>query len=161
MNQIGEFSGILPNKACKGTRCNELSDHLWIVSLYNERLQNRLNKSNPSERNYVEVICETERLDTTAGHCQLVLVDWIKNHPRGWGVRVECICQWASNNGGGSRHQCRPRRRTHRPTYARRPQKHYQTSSALDDSGLSIAHTYVNDGSNYMLYPPSKKARKS
>ena len=122
----------------------------------------------------------------------------------------------------GSRHQCRQRRRNHRPPYARRPQKHYpshfgwlrirfrlwkrssrptlptatlmsryflpfyyslslfekpkkrkQTSffffsilensralremeeidprafnNGAEDSGLSIAHTYVNDGSN-------------
>ena len=89
----------------------ELSDNLWIFSLSNNELQNQLNGSNPSELNYVEVICEME--------------DWVKNHPRRWGVGVECICQWASNNGGGSRHQCRQRRRNHRPTYARRPQKHY------------------------------------
>ena len=70
----------------------ELSDNLWIFSLSNNELQNQLNGSNPSELNYVEVICEME--------------DWVKNHPRRWGVGVECICQWASNNGGGSRHQC-------------------------------------------------------
>ena len=36
--------------------------------------------------------------------------------------------------------------------------------NGAEDSGLSITHTghsYVNDGSNFMLYPPSKKARKS
>ena len=105
----------------------ELSNHLWIVSLSKERLQNQLNDSNPSERNYVEVICEMERLgerwDATTGRFKRVAVDWIKNHPRGWGVGVECICHWASNNG--SRHQCRQRRRNHRPPNARRPQKHF------------------------------------
>ena len=70
----------------------KLSDNLWIFSLSNNELQNQLNGSNPSELNYVEVICEME--------------DWVKNHPTRWGVGVECICQWASNNGGGSRHQC-------------------------------------------------------
>ena len=127
------------------TRTDEFSDHLWIFSLSNKKLQDQLNKSNPSEQNYVEVTCEMK--------------DWVKNRPRRWGVRVECICcsqksdvfqlpspsathscgsssipllptsscgtdmdQWAFNNGGDSRH--RPRR-NHRPLYARRPQKHY------------------------------------
>ena len=34
-------------------------------------------------------------------------------------------------------------------------------NSGADDSGLPIAHTYVNNGSNSKLYPSSKKARKS
>ena len=29
-----------------------------------------------------------------------------------------------------------------------------------EDSGLSMAHTFVNDGSNSKLYPPSKKTKK-
>ena len=62
----------------------ELSDNLWIFSLSNNELQNQLNGSNPSELNYVEVICEME--------------DWVKNHPTRWGVGVECICQLATNN---------------------------------------------------------------
>ena len=108
---------------------DRFSDNLSIVSFSNTRLQNQLNKSKPSERNFVEVTCEAkycaERLDTTTGLRQWVVEDWIKNNPIGWGVRVECICQWASNNGGDSRHQCRQRRRNHRLPYARRPQKHY------------------------------------
>ncbi|XP_065619499.1 uncharacterized protein LOC136063273 [Quercus suber] len=117
------------------TPTDEFSDHLWIFSLSNNELQNRLNKSNPSEQNYVEVTCKMK--------------DWVKNHPRRWGVRVECICccsqksdvfqlpspsathscgsssvpslptsscgtdmdQWAFNNGRDSRH--RPRRNHH------------------------------------------------
>ena len=74
---------------------DELSDHLWIVSIPNKRFQNQLNNSNPSERNYVEVICETPHYN---GEQQRVVVDWIKNNPRGWGVGVECICQRATNN---------------------------------------------------------------
>ena len=81
---------------------DELSDHLWIVSLPNKRFQNQLNNSNPSERNYVEVICETTRSDMSFNggilRDQWVAVDWIKNHPRGWGVGVECICQRDTNN---------------------------------------------------------------
>uniref|UniRef100_A0A7N2M983 TMV resistance protein N n=2 Tax=Quercus lobata TaxID=97700 RepID=A0A7N2M983_QUELO len=207
------------------TPTSEFSDHLWIFSLSNNKMQNRLNKSNPSEQNYVEVTCEME--------------DWVKNRPRRWGVRVECICcsqksnvfqlpspsarhscgsssvpllptsscgtdmdQWAFNNGGDSRHQ--PRRNHRPPPYARRPQKHYlshfgwlriryrlwkrssrptriQTttlqSRALireleeidprsfnngeEDSGLSMAHTFVDDCSNSKLCPPSKWTRKS
>ena len=116
------FSVCLSINGCRkehlfSTDVDELSDHLWIVSLTNKRLQDQLNKSNPSEQNYVEVICETKHLDER----------WIglKTNPRGWGIGVECICHRASNSGGGSRHQCRQRRRNHRPTYARRPQKHY------------------------------------
>ena len=121
---------------------DELSDDLWIFSLSNYELQKRLNESNPSELNYVEVICEIKD--------RLVVMDWVKNHPRRWGVRVECICcsqksdvlhlpspsarhnccgsgmdQWAVNNGGDSGHLCGRQRRNHRPTYARRRQKHY------------------------------------
>ena len=83
------------------TPAYELSDHLWIVSFSNERLQNQLNKSKPSERNYVQVICERWRWDEDPrGWNKCVEMDWIKNHPSGgWGVGVECICQWASNNG--------------------------------------------------------------
>ncbi|XP_030932401.1 TMV resistance protein N-like isoform X2 [Quercus lobata] len=121
----------------------ELSDHLWIFSLSNYELQKRLNESNPSELNYVEVICEIKGMGS-------VVMDWVKNHPRRWGVHVECICcsqksdvfhlpspsarhnccgsdmdQWAVNNGGDSGHLCGRQRRNHRPTYARRRQKHY------------------------------------
>ena len=60
------------------TPTQEFSDNLWIFSLSNNEMQNRLNKSNPSEQNYFEVTCKTE--------------DWVKNPPRRWGVRVECIC---------------------------------------------------------------------
>ena len=67
------------------TSADRLSDHLWISSLSNKRLQNQLNKSNPSELNYVEVICGTKRLNTTNGRVQWVVMDWVKNHPRGWG----------------------------------------------------------------------------
>ncbi|KAF3975336.1 hypothetical protein CMV_001405 [Castanea mollissima] len=121
---------------------DELSDDLWIFSLSNYKLQKQLNESNPSEQNYVEIICEIKD--------GLVVMDWVKNHPRRWGVCVECICcsqksdvfhlpipnarhnccgsdmdQWAVNNGGDSGHLCGRRRRNHRPTYARRRQKHY------------------------------------
>ncbi|XP_065638053.1 disease resistance protein RUN1-like isoform X2 [Quercus suber] len=211
LKYLGESSCFvyLSINGCKRERLfichlDELSDHLWIASLPNKRLQNQLNESNPSERNYVEVICEMRCLDTTTGLIQRVVVDWIKNHPRGWGVRVECICQWASNNGGCYRHQCRLRIKNHRLPYARRPQIDYlsyfgwlriqlplweqssrpnrktatlMTSSralrameeidsrasniGAEDSRLAIAHTYVNDGSNSVSYPPSKKARKS
>ena len=223
------------------TNKDELSDHLWIVSFSSERLQNQLNKSNPSKRNFVEVICEAEyfaeRLDTTTSLRQWVVVDWIKNNPRGWGVRVECICQWFYNNGGGSRHQCEEEtvdqpmpdvpKNTNYPTLDGfesdsdfgngalvQPEFQHQRSclgtffffiihslclenqrkgnkqvlyvfcffffwetqgpltemeeidpkafnNGEEDSGLSITHTYVNDGSHSMLYPPSKKARKS
>ncbi|KAF3959007.1 hypothetical protein CMV_016138 [Castanea mollissima] len=187
----------------------EFSDHLWIFSLSNKKLQDQLNKSNPFEQNYVEVTCEMK--------------DWVKNHPRRWGVRVECICcsqksdviqlpspsathscgsssvpllptsscgtdmdQWAFKNGGDSRHW--PRRNHRPPPYARRPQKHYLShfgwlrirfrlwkrssrptriptatlkcralireleeidprsfNNGEEDSGLSMAHTFVND----------------
>ncbi|KAF3946508.1 hypothetical protein CMV_027232 [Castanea mollissima] len=183
------------------TTTDQLSDHLWIVSFSNKRLQNRLNKSNPSERNYVEVICEMGYpgpLDTTTGQVPWVAVDWIKNYPRGWGVGVECICQWASNNGGGSRHQCEeetihqpmpdvPKNATW-PGFESdsnsgngalvQPEFQLQRScpgpltemeeidprafnNGAEDSGLSIAHTYVNEGSDSKLYPPSKKAGTS
>ena len=81
------------------THAYELSDHLWICSLSNERLQNQLNKSNPTERNCVKVICERWHWDLRSGAFRFVVEDWIKNHPSGWGVGVECICPWASNNG--------------------------------------------------------------
>ncbi|XP_050246757.1 disease resistance protein RUN1-like isoform X4 [Quercus robur] len=87
----------------------ELSDHLWIVSFSNERLQNQLNKSKPSERNFVKVICESWRWDERwdgrwdegSDGFGFVVEDWtwFINHPSRWGVGVECICQWASNNG--------------------------------------------------------------
>ena len=132
------------------TSLYEFSDHLWIFSISNSELQNRLNRSNPSELNYVEVICKMNE--------KWFVMDWIKSHPRRWGVRVECICcsqksdvfhlpspscgsssipllptsscgsdmERAFNNGGDSRHRYRRRRRNHRsPPYARRPQKHY------------------------------------
>ena len=57
---------------------DEFSDHLLIFSLSNKKLQIQLNKSKPSELNYVELTCEIE--------------DWVKNHPKRWEVRVECIC---------------------------------------------------------------------
>ena len=77
------FSVCLSINGCRkehlfSTDVDELSDHLWIVSLTNKRLQDQLNKSNPSELNYVEVICEMK--------------DRVNNHPKRWGVRVECIC---------------------------------------------------------------------
>ena len=39
----------------------EFFDHLWIFSLYNKKLQNQLNKSKPSELNYVELTCKMEK----------------------------------------------------------------------------------------------------
>ena len=32
-------------------------------------------------------------------------------------------------------------------------------NNGAEDSGLSIAHTYVNDGSNSKLYPPANLDR--
>ncbi|XP_030928736.1 TMV resistance protein N-like isoform X2 [Quercus lobata] len=147
------------------TDADELSDHLWIVSLSNKRLQDQLNKSSPSERNYVEVICEMKRLDTTTGWPQYVVVDWIKNHPRGWGVDVKCICHYC-------RHQCKEEtidqpmpdvpKNTTCPTSKMEEidPTPRAVNNGAEDSELST-HAYINDGFNSMLYPPSKKARKS
>ena len=43
------------------THLYEFSDHLWIFSLSNKKLQNQLNKSKPSELNYVELTCKMEK----------------------------------------------------------------------------------------------------
>ena len=94
------------------TNTDELSDNLWIVSFPDKRLQDQLNKSNPSERNHVELICETKRLgdrsDTTTDMIQGDLLDWNKYHPGGWGVGVECICQWVSDNAKKKKKKKKP-----------------------------------------------------
>ena len=71
------INGCENENICYNPR-DEFSDHLLIFSLSNKKLQIQLNKSKPSELNYVELTCEIE--------------DWVKNHPKRWEVRVECIC---------------------------------------------------------------------
>ncbi|KAK4596394.1 hypothetical protein RGQ29_014431 [Quercus rubra] len=120
------------------------------------------------------------------------------------GVHVSCICPPCNSaaNEDADFNPCPPlkkmRNHRHRPTYARRPQKHHPShfgwlrirfrlwkrssrptlpsatlisralremeeidprafNSGAEDSGLPIAHTYVNNGSNSKLYPSSKK----
>nr|POE76856.1 stromal 70 kda heat shock-related protein, chloroplastic [Quercus suber] len=114
LNQIGEFLGIFPNKEnISSTPTDEFSDHLWIFSLSNNELQNRLNKSNPSEQNYVEL--PSPSATHSCGSSSVPLLP-----TSSCGTDMD---QWAFNNGRDSRH--RPRRNHRPPPYARRPQKHY------------------------------------
>ncbi|KAK4575985.1 hypothetical protein RGQ29_026794 [Quercus rubra] len=89
LNQIIEISGILPNRARKGTRSRILmdpqtskpEDDYFGIRLPGTEIPKWLNLNHESDGN---VICEME--------------DWVKNHPTRWGVGVECICQLATNN---------------------------------------------------------------
>ncbi|KAL0007568.1 hypothetical protein SO802_009070 [Lithocarpus litseifolius] len=154
---------------------NSNYDHVWLM--YWE-----VNISNPSEESRIEV----------------------KVNPNFFvriRIYVECICcsqkpnispassmdQCAFNNGeedsGRVGIRCRLRRRNHRPTHARRPQKHYLsrfgwlriqfqlwkrsskprrrriTNGFHDQGSSSIPNTFLNDGTNASLYPPSKKTK--
>ena len=97
-------------------------NNVWLV-------HGKVNISNPSEENRIEVVV-SEGINISLNRMR---------------IYVECICcpqkpnispassmdQWAFNNGEevsghvGIRH--RLQRRNHRPTHARRPQKHYMS----------------------------------
>uniref|UniRef100_A0A7N2M9I7 NB-ARC domain-containing protein n=1 Tax=Quercus lobata TaxID=97700 RepID=A0A7N2M9I7_QUELO len=174
---------------------------------------NRLNKSSPSEPNYVEVTCRME--------------DWVKNHPRRWGVHVECICRSQQSDvfllpSPSATHSCgsssipllltsscgtvmdqhasimeeildigqeetidhpmpnvpknttcptldgfefRLWKQSFRPTQiptAMLKSREFEEidprsfNNGEEDSGHSMAHTFINDCSNSKLHPPSK-----
>ena len=148
-------------------------DHLWLMYW-------KVNISNPSEENRIEV--------EFMPHSDVSIA---LNRMR---ICVECICcpqkpnismdQCAFNNGeedsGRVGIRCRLRRRNHRPTHARRPQKHYLgwlrvrfqlwkrsskpwrriiTNGFHDQGSSSILNTFLNDDTNANLYPPSKKTK--
>ncbi|KAL4599923.1 hypothetical protein ACB092_11G162300 [Castanea dentata] len=154
-------------------------DHVWLT--YKE-----VYISNPSEENRIEL--------KVIPRC----ISKKKKTPR-FSVRiyVECICcpqkpnasmdECAFNNGeedsGRVGIRRRLRRRSHRPTHARRPQKHYLsrfgwlpirfqlwkrsskprrrriTNGFHDQGSSSIPNTFLNDDTNANLYPPSKKTK--
>ena len=100
-------------------------DHVWLI-------YGKVNISNPSEKNRIEV----EVKDRKPGEMRNIYLNRMR-------IYVECICcpqkpnisppssmdQCAFNNGeedsGHVGIRRRLRRRNHRPTHARRPQKHY------------------------------------
>ena len=162
---------------------NSNYDHLWLMYW-------KVNISNPSEENRIEVKVKVRE----EGEMRNIYLNRMR-------IYVECICcpqkpnispsssmdQWAFNNGkeGSGRVgiRCRLRRRNHRPTHARRPQKHYlsrfgwlrirfqlwkrsskpwrrQITNGFHDQGSSsIPNTFLNDDTNANLYPPSKKTK--
>nr|POE89402.1 hypothetical protein CFP56_01760 [Quercus suber] len=146
-------------------------DHLWLMYW-------KVNISNPSEENRIEVEVINEK-----GISNISL-----NRMK---IYVECICcpqkpnispassmdQCAFNNGeedsGHVGIRRRLRRRNHRPTHARRPQKHYLgwlrvryqlwkqsskpwrriiTNGFHDEGSSSILNTFLNDDTNANLY---------
>ena len=159
--------------------CNENCGHLWLI-------YEKVNISNPSEENRIIVKLKSPGISLN-----------------GMKIYVECICcpqkpnispvssmdQWAFNNGeedsGRVGVRCRLRRRNHRPTHSRRPQKHYLsrfgwlrirfqlwkrsskpwrrqiTNGFHDERSSSIPNTFLNDDTNANLYPPSKKTKTS
>ena len=164
-------------------KANSNSDHVWLI-------YRKVNISNPSEENRIEIEVKLKPLWNNIS----------LNRER---IYVECICcpqkpnispplsmdQCAFNNGeedsGRVGIRCRLRRRNHRPTHARRPQKHYLsrfgwlrirfqlwkrsskprrrriTNGFHDERSSSIPNTFLNDDTNANLYPPSKKTKTS
>nr|XP_023929446.1 TMV resistance protein N-like [Quercus suber] len=158
---------------------NSNSDHVWLI-------YRKVNISNPSEENRIEVELKAGPLWNNIS----------LNRKR---IYVECICcpqkpnisppssmdQCAFNNGEEDSGSVRLRRRNHRPTHARHPQKHYLsrfgwlrirfqpwkrsskpwrrriTNGFHDEGSSSIPSTFLNDDTNANLYPPSKKTKTS
>ena len=150
-------------------------DHVWLI-------YGKVNISNTSEENRIVVKFEGQNISPIR-------------------IYAECICcpqkpnislassmdQCAFNNGeedpGRVGIQGRLRRRNHRPTHARCPQKHYlsrfgwlrirfqlwkrsskpwrrRITKGFHDQPLSsILNTFLNDDTNANLYPPSKKTK--
>ena len=118
------FVKISINGCEQQTVCQTLVSHdsVWLT-------YGKVNISNPTEENRIEV-------EVIGGKRNIIYLNKIK-------IYVECICcpqkpnispascmdQWAFNNGeegsGCVGIRRRLQRRNHRPTHARRPQKHY------------------------------------
>jgi hypothetical protein len=156
----------------------EIPDHLWLFSISHRRLQQHLNESNISEQNHIEIICEINQWSTSSSSETGNLTDIIKSFE----VHVECLCcPQKSGVLGLSKDLDMVTRMQHLddgkhlslPSNVGSSMDMTSTSTGPElgfgstvndgfDLGSSfMAHTFINDDSDFNLYPPSKKRRRT
>ena len=152
--------------------------HLWLFSISHRRLQQHLNESNISEQNHIEIICEINQWSTSSSSETGNLTDIIKSFE----IHVECLCCPQKSRVLGLSKDLDMVTRTQQNINLL--YKHLSlpsnVGSSMDMTSTSIgpelgfgstvndgfdlgsslmAHTFINDDSDFNLYPPSKKRR--